>query len=83
MTTDMKAYWNERFENGAIWGTEACPSAQMAVDYFKDGSAILVPGCGYGRNSSYLAKTGYVVDAYDISEICFTESCGGEPKSPL
>ncbi|QGS69865.1 methyltransferase domain-containing protein [Oceanobacillus sp. 143] len=64
-------YWNNRYENGAIWGTEKCPSAVLAQDCFREHSArnILVPGCGYGRNSLYLVQKGFNVTAFDISNI--------------
>lgn len=69
MSTDMKAYWNNRYKDGAIWGTDECPSAVLAQECFREHSArnILVPGCGYGRNSLYLAQKGFDVVAFDIS----------------
>ena len=71
MTSNMESYWNNRYENGAIWGTNECPSAVLAQECFREHSVekILVPGCGYGRNSLYLAQKGFDVTAFDISNV--------------
>lgn len=66
----MSAYWNVRYASGRIWGDEACPSASMASDWFCKQRVmdILVPGCGYGRNSIWFASQGFHVTAYDVSD---------------
>jgi 2-polyprenyl-3-methyl-5-hydroxy-6-metoxy-1,4-benzoquinol methylase len=70
METDMKSYWNNRYEEGTIWGTIECPSAVLAHQYFEEQLVknIIVPGCGYGRNSLYFAQKGFKVMGFDISD---------------
>lgn len=70
MITNMRSYWNNRYKDGAIWGTDMCPSAVLARASFKEHGVkdILVPGCGYGRNSLYFAQEGFNVMAFDISD---------------
>lgn len=65
----MKSYWNNRYKDGAIWGKDECPSAVLAHESFAAHGVenILVPGCGYGRNSLYLAQKGFNVVGFDIS----------------
>lgn len=66
-----QSYWNERFAaEGTIWGVDACLAAKRSVEVFKkeNVSKILVPGCAYGRNSSFLARKGFDVVAVDISD---------------
>ncbi|MFE4100241.1 class I SAM-dependent methyltransferase [Priestia sp. YIM B13484] len=69
METDMKSYWNNRYEEGTIWGTIECPSAVLAHQCFEEQLVknIIVPGCGYGRNSLYFAQKGFKVMGFDIS----------------
>ncbi|MGM0923385.1 MAG: hypothetical protein ACQEWW_19605 [Bacillota bacterium] len=56
--TLLAEYWNKRFEDGSIWGEGPCPSAFTARDNFVKAKVqnVLVPGCGYGRNSLFLLK---------------------------
>lgn len=67
---ELKEYWDSRYKDGEIWGNDPCPSAISAEGVFKKNKVknILVPGCGYGRNSVFFAKHGYYVNAYDLSE---------------
>lgn len=67
----MRSYWNERYETGRIWGDAECPSAVSATEYFKryNVQSVLVPGCGYGRNSLYFAQQGFDVLAFDVSDV--------------
>ncbi len=71
MTPSMNSYWNSRYADGRIWGDDATPSARMADDWFRKYqiSEVLVPGCGYGRNSMWLAKQGFQVTAFDVSDV--------------
>jgi len=67
----QQEYWNGRYSaEGAIWGENPCLAATRAAGVFRANGArkILVPGCGYGRNSSYLAVQGFQVSAFDISD---------------
>ncbi|UOQ92739.1 class I SAM-dependent methyltransferase [Halobacillus shinanisalinarum] len=65
----QKEYWDGRFKKGKLWGDQPCPSAYRTVSYLEKNcsNSILVPGCGYGRNSAYFAKNGYDVTGVDIS----------------
>lgn len=67
----MNSYWNGRYAEGRIWGDAPCPSTLMANDHFKTKNVkdVLVPGCGYGRNSLFLAEQGYRVTAFDVSDV--------------
>jgi SAM-dependent methyltransferase len=67
----IKTYWNDRYTEGRIWGDDACPSAVMAYDHFSRAGIVdvLVPGCGYGRNSLFFAKQGFHVTAFDVSDV--------------
>lgn len=65
-------YWNGRYsDEGAIWGNDPCLAAKKAEQEFRVFShgKILVPGCGYGRNSGYLADCGFSVIGFDISDV--------------
>lgn len=69
MVYDAESYWEKRFTEGEIWGGKPSKSVTIAANIFKENGlkTILVPGCGYGRNSLYLAKRGFTVTAFDIS----------------
>ncbi|MCL6601166.1 MAG: class I SAM-dependent methyltransferase [Alicyclobacillus macrosporangiidus] len=71
LTTLMNSYWNARYANGRIWGDDPCPSALMANEHFRSANVkdLLVPGCGYGRNSVFFAEKGYRVTAFDVSDV--------------
>jgi SAM-dependent methyltransferase len=81
--TLLAEYWNKRFEDGSIWGEEPCPSAFTARDNFVKAKVqnVLVPGCGYGRNSLFFAKTGFDVTAFDISEVAIEHAIELAKKS--
>lgn len=67
----QQEYWNGRYsDERMIWGQECCLAARRAATVFKENHAkkILVPGCGYGRNSLYLALQGFDVSGFDISD---------------
>lgn len=68
---EASGYWDKRFEEGEIWGNDPSLSALMAAEFFKKYNlkSVLVPGCGYGRNSMYFAKKGFSVTGFDISSI--------------
>lgn len=67
----MNTYWNSRYGYGRIWGDDATPSVKMASDWFRKNhvTKVLVPGCGYGRNSLWLTKQGFQVTAFDVSDV--------------
>lgn len=65
-------YWEDRFRNeGKIWGEPPCATALESEGIFKNHrvTRILVPGCGYGRNSLFLARHGFHVVGFDVSTI--------------
>lgn len=65
-------YWDDRFsKEGKIWGEAPCGAALQAERIFKNHhvSKILVPGCGYGRNSLFFARNGFQVVGFDISSV--------------
>jgi hypothetical protein len=35
LVIEQKEYWNGRFIEGEIWGTEPCPSAVMSINFLK------------------------------------------------
>ncbi|WP_067934236.1 class I SAM-dependent methyltransferase [Alicyclobacillus kakegawensis] len=67
----VKSYWDNRYSRGRIWGDSPCPSAIMASEHFRrvGVKSVLVPGCGYGRNSVFLAGQGLQVTAFDVSDV--------------
>ncbi len=71
MTSSMNTYWNSRYADGRIWGDDAIPSVKRTSDWFREYyvNEVLVPGCGYGRNSIWLAKQGFQVTAFDVSDV--------------
>lgn len=75
MTPSMNTYWNARYADGRIWGDDATPSAKMAGDWFRQYHVanVLIPGCGYGRNSLWLAKQGFEVTAFDVSDVAIQQ----------
>lgn len=62
--------WNNRFsKNGYVFGTTPNEWLERHAHVWKTGSKILCVADGEGRNSVWLAKQGYQVDAFDISEV--------------
>ena len=71
---DSLQYWNTQFlEHGYIWGTTPSQSAEQALRLFLERqiSTVLIPGCGYGRNSRLFSAAGFTVTGIEISgEAC-------------
>ena len=68
----QRRYWDNRFsKEGRIWGEAPCGAALHVGRIFKNHhvSKVLVPGCGYGRNSLFLARYGFQVVGFDISAV--------------
>jgi 2-polyprenyl-3-methyl-5-hydroxy-6-metoxy-1,4-benzoquinol methylase len=71
VNNSQQIYWNKRYsDEGMIWGGDACFAAKRALSLFRMNNvkSILVPGCGYGRQSLYLALAGFSVAGFDISD---------------
>ena len=67
---ESKAWkWEIVDKNDAYWNTPA-PEVYHLADYWKNKGfkEFLDVGCGFGRNAIYLAKHGFVVSAFDLSE---------------
>ena len=70
--------WNQKYKKKKY----PREPAQIVRDYFslaKIGKALDI-GAGNGRNSLFLAKQGFSVDAVDISDIGLTEFAGRHPN---
>lgn len=65
----MKPFWEEEYLNKekSVFGEPSKEIIDIVPLLDKD-ARILDIGCGDGRNSLYLAKHGFHVDAFDISE---------------
>ncbi|MDH5207871.1 MAG: class I SAM-dependent methyltransferase [Burkholderiaceae bacterium] len=66
---DAAVTWNRRFEgDGYLFGTEPNVWLKEHVDAWPPGGRILCVADGEGRNSVWLARKGFVVDAFDIAD---------------
>ncbi|EHR72997.1 Tellurite resistance protein TehB [Burkholderiales bacterium JOSHI_001] len=65
------ATWNSRFEaaEGYLFGTEPNLYLRSQVQRLRRGGRVLCVADGDGRNSVWLARQGFVVDAFDIAEV--------------
>ena len=67
---DAAATWNRRFEgDGFLFGIEPNVWLKEHVDAWPPGGRILCVADGEGRNSVWLARQGFVVDAFDIAHV--------------
>lgn len=68
--TDPALTWNTRFsKEGYVFGTEPNDWLRRHTAACKAGGRVLCVADGEGRNSVWLAKNGFVVDAFDIAEV--------------
>lgn len=66
---DAAAIWNQRYAGSEfLFGTEPNAWLREHVSALSRGGRILSVADGEGRNSVWLAKQGFAVDAFDISE---------------
>jgi SAM-dependent methyltransferase len=66
--TDGAATWNQRFAtDDYVFGTDPNDYLRDNVRRWPRGGRILCVADGEGRNSVWLARQGFVVDAFDIS----------------
>jgi SAM-dependent methyltransferase len=67
--SDAATTWNRRFEgDGFLFGTEPNVWLSEHIDVWPTGGRILCVADGEGRNSVWLARKGFIVDAFDIAE---------------
>jgi 2-polyprenyl-3-methyl-5-hydroxy-6-metoxy-1,4-benzoquinol methylase len=65
-----KEFWNKRFNTEEfVFGKEPNLFLKRVVKYIEPNSKVLCVADGEGRNSVWLAKQGFLVDAFDISDI--------------
>jgi SAM-dependent methyltransferase len=70
MSLEDKQKWDKKYTNTPKLLQKRTPSPKLEnFAKHSDGLDALDFACGNGRNSLYLAKLGYIVDAYDISNI--------------
>jgi len=68
--TDAAETWNRRFEGADfLFGTEPNAWLREHAGAFPHGGRVLSVADGEGRNSVWLAKQGFAVDAFDIAEV--------------
>ena len=67
--TDAAATWNGRFAGDEyLFGTEPNAWLKAHAGVWPPGGRVLCVADGEGRNSVWLARQGFVVDAFDIAE---------------
>jgi len=66
------SFWDRRFaREGRVWGERPAGAAVLAAAEFRRRGVVdvLVPGCAYGRHSTYLSAQGFAVTGVDLSEV--------------
>lgn len=67
---DAAQTWNKRFEvAGYLFGTEPNAYLRKQAGRWKPGGRLLCVADGEGRNSVWLARQGFRVDAFDIAAV--------------
>ena len=65
---DAASFWDRLLAAPMLpWGRGASPAVALLAARLPAGAAVLVPGCGYGRNARALARRGFTVTAYDYA----------------
>jgi SAM-dependent methyltransferase len=68
--SDAAATWNRRFEGEEfLFGTEPNAWLRAHIDVWPSGGRTLCVADGEGRNSVWLARKGFNVDAFDIADV--------------
>jgi 2-polyprenyl-3-methyl-5-hydroxy-6-metoxy-1,4-benzoquinol methylase len=68
--TDAAETWNRRFgADGFLFGTEPNSWLRDHASAFPAGGRVLCVADGEGRNSVWLARQGWQVDAFDVAEV--------------
>jgi len=71
-TMEHLDYWSSKYKaEGLIWGREPTAAVRLFADFLAGRQVlnILEVGCGYGRDSAYLAKKGFFVTGVDSSGV--------------
>ncbi len=76
MSRDDRELWNRRYREGA-YADRPHPSALLAewlprLDVAGDPPRALDVACGLGRNALFLARSGWRVDAVDVSDVALS-----------
>jgi SAM-dependent methyltransferase len=67
---DAAATWNQRFAGDEfLFGTDPNDWLRENVHHLPPGGRVLCVADGEGRNSVWLAKQGFVVEAFDIADV--------------
>jgi SAM-dependent methyltransferase len=73
--SDAAAHWNTRFAgDDFLFGTEPNQWLREHVAILPPGGRVLCVADGEGRNSVFLARCGFVVDAFDISNVAIAKA---------
>ncbi len=78
----MKEYWEKRYKDGGrIWGENPSLSAKQAGMLFESSKveSVLVPGCGYGRHTSYFDSLGFDVSGIEIAHEAYENAKSDNP----
>lgn len=73
--SDATAHWNARFAgNDFLFGTEPNQWLRDHITALPQGGRVLCVADGEGRNSVFLARHGFAVDAFDISDVAIAKA---------
>lgn len=67
---DALAFWDGRYAQGLVYGTEPTSTAHRLVTVFRRErvATILEAGCGSGRDALLYARKGFAVTGLDVSQ---------------
>jgi SAM-dependent methyltransferase len=73
--SDAAAHWNTRFAgHDFLFGTEPNQWLRDHAAVLPSGGRVLCVADGEGRNSFFLARIGFAVDAFDISNVAIAKA---------